>query len=83
VELCVEDTGVGIPAAELGKIFEAFHQVDATAEREYGGAGLGLSLVHRLVDVMGGEVRVTSVEGKGSTFTVTLPRSHKEALAAE
>ena len=83
VELCVEDTGVGIPAAELGKIFEAFHQVDATAEREYGGAGLGLSLVRRLVEVMGGEVRVASVEGKGSTFTVTLPRSQRVAAVAE
>ena len=83
VELSVEDTGVGIPAAELGKIFEAFHQVDATAEREYGGAGLGLSLVHRLVEVMGGEVRVASVEGSGSTFTVTLPRSQKEAVVAD
>ncbi len=82
VELSVEDSGVGIPAAELGKIFEAFHQVDATAEREYGGAGLGLSLVRRLVEVLAGEVRVTSVEGKGSTFTVTLPRSQSEAVRA-
>jgi signal transduction histidine kinase len=79
----VEDSGVGIPAAELGKIFEAFHQVDATAEREYGGAGLGLSLVRRLVEVMGGEVKVTSVEGKGATFTVTLPRSQREPAAVE
>ncbi len=83
VALRVEDSGVGIPAAQLGKIFEAFHQVDATAEREYGGAGLGLSLVRQLVDVMGGDVSVESVEGKGSTFTVTLPRSQREAAAAE
>ena len=83
VELSVEDTGVGIPATELTKIFEAFHQVDATAEREYGGAGLGLSLVLRLVEVMGGRVHVESVEGKGSTFTVTLPRSQREAVVAE
>jgi signal transduction histidine kinase len=82
VALSVEDNGVGIPAAEVGKIFDAFHQVDATAEREYGGAGLGLSLVQRLVEVMGGEVRVESVEGKGSTFTVTLPRSQSEAARA-
>lgn len=70
----VEDTGIGIPPAEIDRIFDAFHQVDATAEREYGGAGLGLSLVKRLVDLMGGRVTVQSVEGKGSTFTVTLPR---------
>ncbi len=60
----VEDSGVGIPKAELGRIFEAFHQVDATAEREFGGAGLGLSLVQKLVEVMGGEVDVASVEGQ-------------------
>lgn len=76
-------TAGGIPAAELGKIFEAFHQVNATAEREYGGAGLGLSLVKLLVEVMGGEVRVESVEGKGSTFTVTLPRSQTAAVAGK
>jgi signal transduction histidine kinase len=78
--LRVEDSGVGIPAAELGRIFEAFHQVDATAEREYGGAGLGLSLVRRLVEVMGGEVRVESVERRGSTFTVTLPLNQRESV---
>ncbi|MEP7121192.1 MAG: HAMP domain-containing sensor histidine kinase [Byssovorax sp.] len=81
VALSVEDNGVGIPAAELGKIFEAFHQVDATAEREFGGAGLGLSLVQKLVEVIHGEIRVESVEGEGSTFTVTLPRSQREAVA--
>jgi len=48
-------------------------QVDGTAEREYGGAGLGLALVRRLLEVMGREVRVESVEAKGSTFAVTLP----------
>ena len=74
----VEDSGVGIPKAEIGRIFEAFHQVDATAEREYGGAGLGLSLVLKLVEVMGGEVNVSSVEGEGSTFTVTLPLRQAE-----
>jgi len=82
VALSVEDNGVGIPAAEVGKIFEAFYQVDATAERQYGGAGLGLSLVLKLVEVLSGEVRVESVEGKGSTFTVTLPRSQVEAVRA-
>ena len=79
LQFLVEDTGVGIPAAEQSRIFEAFHQVDATAEREYGGAGLGLSLVKRLLDMMGGDIRVTSEVGKGSTFTVTLPRRHEGA----
>jgi signal transduction histidine kinase len=78
----VEDSGVGIPRAEIGRIFEAFHQVDATAEREYGGAGLGLSLVVKLVELMGGEVKVASVEGQGSTFTVKLPLRQVETVAA-
>lgn len=73
VTLHVEDTGIGIPTSQLAHIFEPFHQVDATAEREFGGAGLGLSLVRRLLDGMGGEIQVESTEGKGSTFTVTLP----------
>ena len=78
----VEDNGVGIPASELARIFEAFHQVDATAEREYGGVGLGLSLVQRLVGVMGGEIAVESTEGRGSKFTVTLPQRLAEVSAA-
>jgi signal transduction histidine kinase len=83
VELAVEDDGVGIPAAELERVFEAFHQVDGSAERQFGGAGLGLALVRRLCSVMGGEVRVESEVGRGSTFTVTLPlRREADAPAA-
>lgn len=73
VEIAVEDDGVGIPAGELERIFEAFHQVDGSAEREYGGAGIGLALARRLTRMMGGNIRVASEEGRGSTFTVTLP----------
>lgn len=69
----VEDTGVGIPQDELETIFEAFHQVDASDEREWGGAGLGLSIVSRLARMMQGEVSVRSKVGHGTTFTVTLP----------
>ena len=73
VELAVEDDGVGISAKELGRIFEAFRQVDGSPERQYGGTGIGLNLVQKLCALMGGEVRVESTPGRGSTFTVTLP----------
>ncbi len=72
VEIRVADTGIGIPAAELSRIFDEFHQVDGSASRAYGGAGLGLALVRRLSTMLGGVVDVTSREGEGSTFTVRL-----------
>jgi len=73
VSIAVEDTGTGIPPAELQRIFDEFHQVDGSASREYGGAGVGLALVKRLAYRLGGQVDVTSTEGQGSTFTLHLP----------
>ena len=73
VAVTVSDTGIGIPAAELGRIFEAFHQVDGSSSRAYGGVGLGLTLVRTLARMLEGEVSAESAEGKGSTFTLTLP----------
>ncbi|HEY0882395.1 MAG TPA: ATP-binding protein, partial [Archangium sp.] len=73
-ELClsVRDTGVGIPAARRDAIFEAFTQSDGSTTRRYGGTGLGLTISRELSRLMGGDVRVSSVEGQGSTFTATL-----------
>jgi two-component system phosphate regulon sensor histidine kinase PhoR len=71
----VEDTGIGIPPQDLPRIFERFYRVDKARSRELGGTGLGLSIVKHLVQAMHGSVRATSQPGKGSTFTVLLPRA--------
>jgi signal transduction histidine kinase len=69
----VADTGIGISEEELPFIFEKFHQVDSSATRTYGGVGLGLFIVKKFTERLGGELSVSSELGKGSTFTVTLP----------
>jgi two-component system sensor histidine kinase SenX3 len=81
VELSVSDRGMGIPPGELDRIFERFYRVDRARLRATGGTGLGLSIVKHVAASHGGEVRVQSVEGEGSTFTLTLPRrqTHKES----
>lgn len=73
VEISVADTGVGIPEARRSRIFESFEQADASTAREYGGTGLGLTITRQLVELHGGEIRLESTEGEGSTFSFTLP----------
>lgn len=72
VELAVADSGVGIPAAELPRLFERFHRVKGAQSRTHEGTGIGLALVQELTGIHGGSVRVESQEGKGATFTVTV-----------
>jgi two-component system phosphate regulon sensor histidine kinase PhoR len=72
VELRVEDSGPGIDAKHLPRLFERFYRVDAGRSREVGGTGLGLSIVKHLVEAMGGRIRVASAVGRGTTFYVTL-----------
>ena len=71
--LRVADSGIGIPAEHLGRIFDVFYQVDGSTTREYGGAGLGLAIVKSFVEAHGGEMKVTSTPGQGSTFSMILP----------
>ena len=73
VELRVSDTGVGIAEEELPRMFQRFHRIKHTRARTHEGTGIGLALVHELARLHGGSVSVASTEGRGSTFTVTLP----------
>jgi len=70
--ISVEDTGVGIPQDQLERIFNAFEQKEGQESRKFGGTGLGLSISKRLCEMMGGEIMVDSVEGKGSAFMIKL-----------
>lgn len=74
VEISVVDQGIGIPSQEIDRIFERFYRVDPARHRTTGGTGLGLSIVKHVAATHGGDVRVWSVEGQGSTFTLALPR---------
>jgi two-component system sensor histidine kinase BarA len=73
VEIRVVDTGIGIPARERSRVFDAFYQVDSSSTREYGGTGLGLSIVRRLVEEHGGTIAIEDNEPQGTVFVVSLP----------
>jgi PAS domain S-box-containing protein len=81
VEICVTDTGVGIPEAQLDKIFEPFVQVGRSLTQQHEGTGLGLAISRDLARAMGGDISVASEVGQGSTFTLTLQRPEAPASA--
>lgn len=79
LSVTVEDTGIGMRADQIDQLFDDFVQADGATTRRFGGTGLGLAIVRRLVDAMGGEIRVRSAPKRGSVFQVLIPVSHDEA----
>jgi len=74
VYFSITDTGIGIAAPDLRRIFEPFTQIDSSLSRQHEGTGLGLALVRRLAELHGGRIEVDSEPGRGSRFTIVLPR---------
>jgi signal transduction histidine kinase len=75
VEIDVKDTGIGIPEKDLPHIFEKFYRTDQPAARQERGTGLGLAIVKGIIDAHGGEIRIKSTPGSGTTFTIRLPQN--------
>ena len=74
ITVAVTDTGIGMTPEQMGKLFQEFSQASSTTASKYGGTGLGLAISKRFCQMMGGDITVESEPGRGSTFTIRLPR---------
>jgi signal transduction histidine kinase len=83
ITLAVTDTGIGMTPEQMGKLFQEFSQASSTTASKYGGTGLGLVISKRFCQLMGGDITVESELGRGSTFTIRLPRTVESAKAIE
>jgi signal transduction histidine kinase len=79
IQICVRDTGIGIPNDRLSEVFEPFHQLDGSPTRRYGGTGLGLALVKSILTAHGAEMKVETEEGAGSAFSFPMPIMNADA----
>ena len=83
ISIAVADTGIGMTPEQMGKLFQEFSQADSATTRKYGGTGLGLAISKRFCQMMGGDITVGSEVGRGSTFTIRLPRDVEAAKTVE
>ena len=83
IRFTVADTGIGIPADRLDRLFQSFSQVDASTTRKYGGTGLGLAICRRLAELLGGTIWVESEPGKGSRFSFTIQATRRRRAAGD
>jgi len=75
VVIAIRDTGIGIPAEELTRIFQRFYQVEDSLRRKHGGIGLGLAIAREMAELVDGQISVESEMGRGSTFSLSLPQA--------
>ena len=83
ITIAVADTGIGMTSEQMGKLFQEFSQASSTTASKYGGTGLGLAISRRFCQMMGGDITVESEPGRGSTFTILLPRTVEVGKAAQ